>query len=372
MDRRLATGVQNPANPFDRGQIPGTERVLCLRESDGQVLWQHEYACAYTVSYPAGPRATPLVAGDMVFTLGAEGHFFCLKVADGKPVWSHDFVKEFGAKTPTWGFAGHPLLHGNKLICLVGAENAVAMAFDKASGKELWRALDAKEPGYCPPTLIEVAGKPQLIVWHPEAINALDPDTGRLLWSEPWKIRHGLTISQPRQDGDKLFLTAFYDGPLMLELASDRPAARVLWRGKKSSEKDTWGLHSIMPTPFLEQGHIYGVCSYGQLRCLKADTGERLWDTFAATTGDKEVRWGNAFLVKNGSRFFLFNERGELILAKLSPKGYEEVGRARLLEPTNTAAGRSVVWSHPAFASRCVFVRNDQELVCASLAAGVD
>jgi hypothetical protein len=81
------------------------------------------------------------------------------------------------------------------------------------------------------------------------------------------------------------------------------------------------------------------------------------------------VRWGNAFLVKNGDRYFLFNEKGDLIIAKLSPKGYEEISRAQLLEPTSDAAGRSVVWSHPAFANRQMFARNDKEIICVNLAA---
>ena len=101
---------------------------------------------------------------------------------------------------------------------------------------------------------------------------------------------------------------------------------------------------------------------------LWADTGERVWETFAATTGDKPVRWANAFLVKNGARTFLFNETGDLIIAKLSPAGYEEISRAHLLDPTNTDPGRPVVWSHPAFANRSVYARNDKEIVCVSLA----
>jgi len=129
-------------------------------------------------------------------------------------------------------------------------------------------------------------------------------------------------------------------------------------------------LHSIMPTPFVEGGHIYGVCSYGQLRCLKAETGERVWETLQATTHDgKPARWANAFLIKNGERFFVANEKGDLIIAKLSPEGYQELSRVHLLEPTGTAAGRDVVWSHPAFANRCVYARNDKELICVSLAA---
>ena len=368
-DRQLAAGASNPPDPFQRFSIPGSERVLCLDESTGRVLWTHEYDCGYTMSYPAGPRATPLVADGRVYTLGAEGNLFCLNAATGEVLWSHDFGKDDGLKTTMWGYAGHPLLDGDRLICLAGGEGKVAVAFDRLSGKVLWRSLPARDPGYSPPTMIEVNGRRQCLIWHTESVNGIDPATGDLLWTFPWEINHGLCIATPRQDGNRLFLTAFYDGPLMLELpALPGGEPTVVWRARKRSEKDTTGIHSIMPTPFLVDGHIYGVCSYGQLRCLKADTGERLWETFEATTG-KSVRWGNAFLVRHEDQFFLFNELGDLILARLSPAGYEELSRAHLIEPTGTAAGRNVVWSHPAFANRSVFVRNDREIACFSLAA---
>lgn len=344
----------------------GLERVLCLDAADGRLVWKHEYECRYTVSYPAGPRATPLVAGGRVFTLGTEGNLCCLAADSGGLLWSRDFKKDYGVKAPVWGFAAHPLLEGSKLICLVGGEPTAA-AFDAQSGREVWRAFKTKEPGYAPPTVIEANGKRQLIIWHPEAVNGLNPETGQVYWSVPFKSRDGLCIATPRLLGDQLFFTAFYDGSLMLRLGPSQP--EVLWRSTKNSERDTDYLHAIMCTPFLENGHVYGVCSYGQLRCLRADTGERLWETLAATTSGKETRWANAFIVKNSERFFLFNEKGDLIIAKLTPQGYEELSRAHLLEAVNKDPGRLVVWSHPAFANRCVYARNDQEIICASLAA---
>jgi len=365
-DRLVAPKSSAPADPFARGKIPGSERALCFDEASGKVLWKHEYDCPYDLSYPAGPRATALIDADRVYTLGAEGHLFCFDRDSGKVIWSREFKKDFEVPTPLWGFAGHPLIDGDNLICLVGGEGSVAVAFDKLTGKELWRALSAKEPGYCPPTIVEAAGRRQLIIWHPESINALDPKNGKLLWSVPMAVRSGLSIPTPRQHDDRLFITSFYNGPVMLRLTKDKPT--VLWRGKSNSERNTDGLHSIMATPFFDGDYIYGVCSYGQLRCLKADTGERIWETFEATTDGKEVRWANAFLIKNSDRFFLPNEKGDLIIATLNPKGYHEISRAHLLEPTNTAAGRDVVWSHPAFANRSVYTRNDKEIICVSLA----
>ncbi len=157
----------------------------------------------------------------------------------------------------------------------------------------------------------------------------------------------------------------------MLRLDRDKPDASVVWKRKGRSERNTDALHSLIGTPFLKDGHIYGIDGYGELRCLKADSGDRLWETLQATGArpDNADRWATAFIVKNGDRFFLFNEKGELVIAKLTPKGYEEISRARLLEPTNKAQGRAVVWSHPAFANKCVYARNDKEIVCVSLAA---
>jgi outer membrane protein assembly factor BamB len=368
MDRKLREGGANPANPFDRNKIPGSERVLCLDEASGKILWQHEYDCPYTVSYASGPRTTPLVAGGKVYTLGAEGNLFCLDAADGKILWSRDFKKDFNIRTPIWGFAAHPLLDGQKLICLAGGEGSVAVALDKDTGKELWRALGAREPGYSPPTIVTAGGTRQLIIWHPESVNSLDPETGKLFWTHPWSIRSGLSLATPRQSGDLLLLSSFYNGSHCFRLDAKKPAAELLWEGTRNSEKQTDTLHSLMSTPFIEGGHIYGVCSYGQLRCLKLETGERLWETLAATTNAGPVRWANAFLVRNGERFFIANEKGELIIANLTPKGYEETSRTHLIEPTNQDARRPVVWSHPAFANRNIYARNDREILCASLA----
>lgn len=368
MDRIVAKPGERSANPFLRGQIPGTERVLCLDATDGKRLWEHSYECPYTVSYASGPRVTPLVSGGMVYVLGAEGNLLCLDAVTGKVSWERDFKADFGIQTPVWGFAGHPLIDGQKLICLVGGAGSVSVAFAKDTGKELWRALSADEPGYAPPVIYSAGGQRQLIIWHPQALNALDPETGKLLWSVPVKARSGLTVAIPRQLGNLLFVTSFYNGSTMVRLDAEKPGAEKVWESQKVSEKETDGLHTIMSTPFLEGDYIYGVCSYGQLRCLKVETGERVWETFAATTDSKPVRWANAFLVKQGDRFFLFNEQGDLIIARLSPAGYEEISRAHLLDPTNSDPGRKVVWSHPAFAQRSVFARNDKELIRVSLA----
>jgi outer membrane protein assembly factor BamB len=369
-DRVLPEGVNNPADPFGKTRVEGKERVLSLDEATGKILWNHEYPCDYAVSYPAGPRATPTVDGSKVYTLGTMGDLLCLETATGKVLWSKNFPRDYQAPIPEWGFAAHPLVDGDKLICLAGGQDSLVIALHKDTGKELWRALSASEPGYSPPMIYEFGGQRQLIVWNPDSINGLNPETGSVYWSQPFKVRAGLSIPTPRKAGDLLFVTSFYNGPLMLKFQPNMPKPAVLWKGKSQSEQSnrTDGLHSIMPTPFIKDGYIYGVCSYGQLRCLKAGTGERVWETFEAT-GGKEERWGNAFLIEQDDHFFLFNEKGDLIIARLSPKEYKEIDRAHILEPTNKMAGRLVVWSHPAFANQSMYARNDKEIVCVALAA---
>ncbi len=367
-DREIVVPPAGASAEAEGGNSRRCERVLCLNEADGTIVWEHAYECAYGISYGAGPRVAPLVSGEQVYTLGAEGNLLCLSAADGKVIWSRDFKADFHIKAPMWGFAGHPLLDGNRLICLAGGPGSTLVAFDKDTGKELWRALTAEEPGYSSPVIFTGGNARQLVGWTPESANGLDPETGRVYWSVPFKSNTGLSVATPRKQGDLLFFTSFYNGSLMLRLEGEKSAATRVWSTEKASEKETTHLNAIICTPFLEDGYIYGVCSYGQLRCLKAATGERVWETFQATTGGQPVRWANAFIVKNGKRFFLFNEKGDLIIARLSPRGYEEISRAHLLEPTNKDCGRAVVWSHPAFAHRCVYARNDKELICVDLA----
>ena len=371
-DWKLKTGQTKPKSDFDRSKREGTESIICLDSATGKELWKHSYECVYDISYSAGPRCTPIVHQGKVYTLGAVGDLYCLDAEKGTVLWEKHFASQYGLKSPLWGWSASPLLDGDKLICVVGGKERVAVAFHKDSGSELWKSLSAAEPGYCPPVIYTFGGVRQLIIWHPEAVNGLDPESGKVHWSVPFKLQSGLAIPMPRElPGDRLFVTAFYNGPMMLKVTGgEKPGAEIVWKGKSNSEVRTDGLHSIMPTPFIVDEHIYGVCSFGQLRCLKASTGERVWETFQATGVKRQERWANAFLVRHEEtgNYFIFNEKGDLIIARLTPKGYEEISKAHLIEPTQVAMGRDIVWTHPAFAYRCVFVRNDKEIACYSLA----
>ena len=213
--------------------------------------------------------------------------------------------------------------------------------------------------------MIEQAGQKQLLIWHAEALNSLDPRTGKVFWSVPLKPRSGMAIAAPRKLGHYLLATGEY-AAVLLKLSDTLAAPEILWRGKPKT-----AVYCVNSTPFLEDTTIYGCdASTGALMGVRLEDGQRIWQTFKPTMGGTRRRpYGTAFLVKHEDRFFLFSETGDLILARLSALGYEEISRVHLLEPTNHSFGRPVVWSHPAFAQQCLFARNDKELVCVDLQA---
>jgi outer membrane protein assembly factor BamB len=307
----------------------------------------------------------------------ARGALHCLDVGTGEVRWSKDFVEDYGVEPLAWawdwGFAGAPLVDGERLISLVGAEpDALVVAFDKLTGEELWRALPADlEPGYSQPIIISAGGVQQLIVWHPRAVSALDPVTGAVYWEQPFDVANTLSVATPVHSGERLLVSAFYNGSVMLGLDRDNIGARVLWEGASDNEIQTDGLHALVTTPVILGDHVYGIGSYGQMRCLHAATGERIWET-QEVVGER-VRWASAQIVRNHDRFFINNDRGELIIARLSPDGYHELSRTHLIEPTSPPGNRrelrAVNWSHPAYANKRIYARNDEQIISASLAA---
>lgn len=370
----IASGYSGPAVAdgrvyvTDRVAADHLERVHCFDSQTGDSLWQHSYPAKYSISYPLGPRTTPTVDGERVYTLGAMGDLFCLATANGDIQWQKNLPADFGTELPTWGISGAPLVDGDQLIVLAGGTpDALVVSFDKRTGRELWRSLEDVGVGYCSPVILEFGGQRQLIVWHPEAVSALDPSSGKVLWQMPFDVRYGMCIATPRKLGQRLFVTSFYSGPLMIDLGADGVTPNVLWQtGNASTEIKNNTLHAVMCTPIMMTDAIAGVGSYGELRCLDPATGDILWETREATG---KGRWWNAFLIPQGDRVFVCNEQGELILAKISREGYQQLGRAQLIEPTEPVKRRMTVWSHPAFAEQSVFARNDKELIRVNLAA---
>jgi outer membrane protein assembly factor BamB len=347
------------------------ERVLCFRAADGKPLWSHTYACIYEgIQYTAGPRAAVTIDEGRAYSLGTMDDLFCFDAATGKVLWQKDLRTLYNAKIPGWGIAAAPLIDGNRLILNVGGEHACVVALDKKTGEGIWKALD--DPAqYSAPVIIRQGGRQVLVIWTGAAVVGLDPATGAELWREEMKpSRMAIGIATPIFDGKRLFVSSFYDGSLMLRLTTDdagRPIAERLWRKVGPDEQQTQSLHCMIGTPILEGDYLYGVDSYGQLRCLDADTGERIWESQKAVP---KARWAAIHIVQLHNRLVMFNERGELLFGRISPEGFEEISRAKLIEPTSDQLNQrgGVCWSHPAFANRHVYARNDHDLVCASLA----
>ena len=354
----------NTNNPGGRDKLEGTERILCLEEKSGKLLWEHKYERPYNISYATGPRATPTIDNNFVYSLGAEGDLICLSVTDGKVVWSKSLPTVYKSETPLWGHSAHPLIYGDLLYTLAGGEGSVVVALDKRTGAEKWRALSASEIGYCAPSIIEYSGHKQLLIWTADAMNGLDLQTGKVLWSSPLKPSYGMSIAVPRLKGNQLFASGIGEVGAMLELGTDGKSVKEIWRGTPKT-----ALYSSNAPAILDGETIYGAdCGSGQFIAFSLADGTRLWESFKPTAGGtRRASHGTAFIVRNEDRYFLFTETGDLVLAQLTPKEYKELGRAHVIEPTSDAFGRPVVWTHPAFANKRMYVRNDKEIVCVDL-----
>ena len=355
----------------------GIERAVALDEKTGAILWTREWEANYTsVSYDRGPRATPTVDDDRVYFQGAAGALLCLSVKTGEIVWKKDLVAEYPGPREKWlnpyGFVAPTLVDGNLLIAKVGGEpKALVVAFDKRTGKEVWRALPAGEgPGWSPLVIITHAGKRQLLVWHDRALSALDPATGEMYWNHEWNVG-GMAIHPPIQVGNLLVLSHYF-GARVLELGDNATAApQVLWQTRSGSETVTESVQTMIMTPIVIGDYIYGIDTHGELRCVNLKTGGRVWDTQAVTR--ERALHSTAHFVRNGDRFFINNDFGELIIGKLSPEGYQEISRTKLIKPTMPATQRRtggfVNWTHPAYANKHIITRNDEEILSISLAA---
>ena len=345
------------------------ERVHCFEASTGGGVWSHTYECRYErIDHRNGPRAAVAISDNRAYSLGTMGNLFCFNAASGTLLWSKDLRKAYKIRMPEWGIAASPLVEGGLLIVLIGGEHACLVAFDKVTGQEVWRALDDRT-GYSAPIVIEQAGRRVLVCWTGERIAGLDPLTGTLYWQCPFPPARMIhNISTPVFENNRIFVSGFFDGSLLLKVHPDKLAVEKLWQRRGPSERKTDSLHCCISTPLLDGDHIYGVDSYGELRCLDLHTGDRVWESLRAVpTG----RWANIHMVRHGEDVWMFNERGELIIARLSPRGYQEISRAKLIEPTEGQLSQrgGVCWAHPAFAYKHVYIRNDKELICVDLSA---
>ena len=349
----------------DRESGYGTHSVL--RFSNGRLLWKHEYPAEYNISYTAGPRASVTIDGPRAYAVGAMGHFHCLNAATGEVLWQRDLAKDYDAEMPIWGIAAAPLIYGDLVIQQVAGSQACMVAFEKTTGKEVWRALD-EAASYSSPIIIQQAGQDVLVCWTGESLSGLDPRTGKVYWRHAMPAsRMPIGIGTPVMDGNLIFVSSFYDGSMMIRVDQQSLTSSLVWRAVGADEQHTESLHAMIGTSILRDGYVYGVDSYGEFRCLEAETGKRIWEDQSAVP---RARWATIHMVQQQDRVWMFNERGELLIATLSPQGLTIIDRCPLLEPTREQLNQrnGVCWSHPAFAEKSIFARSDDTLVRASLA----
>ncbi len=349
------------------------ERLLVLDENTGKTLWTKEWDTDYSAMvdvWSIGPAATPTVDGDRVYVVGRMGDLFALNVTDGKELWRHNYEQDFGTILPLYGTTSAPIVDGDRLITLVGGrDGANYIAFNKLTGEVIWKSRSPDpEPGYNQPVIIEAGGVRQLIAWDPNAISGMDPLTGKVLWEIPFTVQLALTIATPVRSGPYLFVATQYSGARMLKLDDRKAQATLLWSNDTRNE-DT--INPATSTPVIDGDYDYGLSSFGTLRCLEIATGKLVWETQALTK--EHVMYVSAYFVRNGDRYFINNDRGELVIAKLSPKGYEEISRSNLIAPTHPQirrreAGVVAHWSQPAYANKHLITRNDNEIISVNLA----
>lgn len=346
-----------------------SERVHCRRAATGKRLWLYSYPVRYRVGYPLGPRASVTVADGRAYVLGTMGHFHCLDAVTGKVLWKKNLAGAYRARRLLWGLACAPLVYDGLVIVQIGGAGAACIvALDAKTGAGKWRAVD-DGASYSAPVIVKQAGRDVLVCWTKTLLVGLAPATGKVHWQIPFEITKSwqMSVTTPILDENRLFVSACYDGAMMVTLAENDLTARRLWRRRGEAYGKTEALQCVNSTPVMFGGHVYGIDSRGQFRCIKADSGDRVWEDLSLTP--KDEKWGTVHMVQNGRRTWMFTEQGEVVIAELSPDGLKQISRARFIEPTHKISKRRVLWSHPAFANRCIYARSDRELVCGDLSA---
>jgi len=331
-------------------QRDGKQFILSLNASTGKSIWQTAVAPEYRNNMGAGPRATPTISNGKIFAFTGQGILAALNLADGKIVWSRNLPQELSGRPAEYGMACSPLVVDGQVIVTVGAPKAAVVACDATTGKTLWTAGKDKT-GYSSPAVLKVGGSPQIVVFTGSSALGLKPGSGKALWHHPYQTPYDCNIATPiAVDGNVFISSGENHGSALLKLTQDGDTftASEVWasNGPTSVMRNEW------QTSILLNGHLYGMDNVGgagpitHLTCIEAATGKRVW---------QEARFGKGNLIAADGKLFISTMRGEIVIARATPKGYEEIGSAKLFKGSRTA---------PALANGRLYLRDDKEIVC--------
>lgn len=323
------------------------ELVTCYDALNGHELWAHADAAHYQTTLAGeGPRCTPTVVSNRVFTLGATGILNCLDLADGHPLWSRQITKDAACSMPGWGFAGSPLyLDGRVIVSAGGHDNRSLLAYRADTGEIAWTGGSAPA-GYSSPVLAELAGVPQILMFNQRRITAHAPATGAVLWEYPWGIGQP-HVAVPVIVGTNrvVFSSGYGVGAELLDIAPASDGHLTATRVWKSIR-----LKAKFANFIARGGFLYGLDD-GVLACLDLKDGSQRW---------KEGRYGHGQMLLVGDLLLLTAEDGELVLLRPTPEGPNELQRFKVFAEKT--------WNPPALAGDLLLVRTDQHAACIRLA----
>jgi outer membrane protein assembly factor BamB len=322
------------------------ECVVAYELLTGKQLWQHADKVRYnTVIAGEGPRATPTIAGNRVFTCGGTGLLNCLDLATGKPLWSRDLIAESGGSIPQWGYTGSPLV-GDDLVIVHGGEGVSRslLAFNLADGKRVW-AGGSSAPSYSAPRFATLAGVPQILAFKDGSVSGHHPATGVTLWERPWGNGNVVCASPVVINTNQVLFSSGYGvGAELLEISaanSNRLTAQLVWKSIRMKAK--------FAHLFARDGNLYGLDD-GIFACVNLTDGSQRW---------KEGRYGHGQGLLGNDLYLLMAESGELILLRPTPDAPNELARFRVFT--------SKTWNPIALSEDLLLVRNDQEAACLRL-----
>lgn len=328
---------------YTMGNENDVDFVYCFDANTGKVLWTHTYDCSGKDpnGYP-GPRCTPTVDGDRVYTVSRQGHLFCLEAANGKVKWAKDFKKDFGSQPPTWGFAGSPWIEKNWVVFEVGGKGASVVAFDKLTGETVWKNGD-DAPGYSSIFAFDLNGERCFAQFSANQIITRRMKDGSEIGRAEWKTSYGVNAVTPIIEGDKLFVSSGYNyGCGLFQMTST--GLKQLWRNKN--------MRTHVNTCVLWKGYLYGYDD-NSLKCLDFQTGDVKWS---------EGKYGKGSLLLADGKLLLYGGRGKFGVAEPSPEAFKEIVSADILKDNDT-------WAPPALANGKVYLRARKQVVCLDLGA---